>query len=125
MWARAMHVVCVCMCVSTRQSWQARPDDSTCPSPWKPTWKTWDLARGSQAQHFWGRFPLELPRRRRPGGLAASLRAFLASQHWLLSFAWRGEGPGEGRWTPRQPRGQHVASTGLPQAVLGVMGQGH
>lgn len=64
-WTRAMHIGYVCICAFTRQSrcWQACPDDSTCPSSWKPIWKTWDLARGSQAQHFWGWFPLELPRR--------------------------------------------------------------
>lgn len=93
---QAMHMGHTCICARTHESWcwQARPDDSTCPSSWKATGKTWDLAWGSQAQHFSGRFPLELLEEKvQPARLRASLRAFLASQLWLLPFSWR-ERPG-------------------------------
>lgn len=62
------------------------------------------LGQGGRAQHFWGSFSLScLKEGYGPGCLTASLRAFLASQLWLL-LPWCGEGQ---VWVPdSQPSGR-------------------
>lgn len=60
--------------------------------------------RGARPGPSGAGFHLSCWRRCSPGGLAASLRAFLASRLWLL-LPWQGEGPGEGCHHPSSPRG--------------------